>query len=317
LLASPANATVRKYAIEKYREQFVMADITASMVKELRQRTGMGMMDCKKALVEVDGDLKKAEDLLRIKGGAKASKVAGRVAAEGAIGAFVSADAKTGALIEVNCETDFVGKDANFREFVDEIAELVASTGITDVDKIAQLKLASGETVEEKRFALVGKLGENMAVRRAALHKATGTLGHYLHGARIGVIVDVEGGDAVLGKDLAMHIAASKPIAVSRDQVSPDAIEREREIARARALESGKPENIVEKIVDGSVNKFLSEITLHGQPFVKDDKVSVEKLLSSKKASVASFSLFVVGEGIEKRDDDFAAEVAAQAAQAR
>jgi len=300
-----------------FRELVVMAEITASMVKELRQRTGMGMMECKKALVEVDGDLKKAEDLLRIKSGAKASKVAGRVAAEGAIGVFVSPDATTGALIEVNCETDFVGKDANFREFVNAIAELVVNTGITDVDKIAQEKLSSGETVEEKRLALVSKLGENITVRRAAFHKAEGKLAHYLHGARIGVIVDVNGGDDVLGKDLAMHIAASKPLAVSRDQISADVIEREGEIAKARALESGKPQNIVDKIVEGSVQKYLSEVTLHGQPFVKDDKVSVEKLLGARKASVGSFSLFVVGEGIEKKSDDFAAEVAAQAAQAR
>ncbi len=294
-----------------------MAEISASMVKELRQRTGMGMMECKKALVEVDGDLKKAEDLLRIKGGAKASKVAGRVAAEGAIGVFVSPDAKTGALIEVNCETDFVGKDANFLEFVNGIATMVADNGVTDVDEIARQKLSGGETVEETRLALVMKLGENITVRRAAMHKAEGKLGHYLHGARIGVIVDVEGGDDVLGKDLAMHIAASKPLTVSADQVAAEAIEREREIARARALESGKPPNIVEKIVDGSVHKYLSEITLHGQPFVKDDKLSVEKLLASKKARVAAFSLFVVGEGIEKKSNDFAAEVAAQAALAR
>ena len=294
-----------------------MAEISASMVKELRQRTGMGMMECKKALVETDGDLKKAEDLLRIKGGAKASKVAGRVAAEGAIGVFVSPDAKSGALIEVNCETDFVGKDANFLEFVNGIARMVADTGVTDVDEIAQQKLPSGETVEATRLALVMKLGENITVRRAALHKAEGKLGHYLHGARIGVIVDVDGGDDALGKDLAMHIAASKPLSVSADQVSAEAIEREREIARARALESGKPPNIVDKIVDGSVQKYLAEITLHGQPFVKDDKLSVEKLLASKNARVPAFSLFVVGEGIEKKADDFAAEVAAQAALAR
>ncbi len=293
-----------------------MADITASMVKELRQRTGLGMMDCKKALVEVDGDLNKAEDLLRLKSGAKASKVAGRVAAEGAIGVYVSPNAKTGALIEVNCETDFVGKDANFREFVAGIAETVANTGITDTDKIAQQALSSGESVEERRQALVMKLGENITVRRAALHKAEGKLAHYVHGARIGVIVDVDGGDEVLGKDLAMHIAASKPLAVSREQVSAAAIEREGVFAKARALESGKPQNIVDKIVEGSVKKYLSEITLHGQPFVKDDKISVEKLLASKQARVAAFSLFVLGEGIEKKANDFAAEVAAQAAQA-
>jgi elongation factor Ts len=294
-----------------------MAAITASMVKELRQRTGLGMMDVKKALVETDGDMKKAEDLLRIKSGAKANKVAGRVAAEGAVGIYVSPDAKLGAVVEVNCETDFVAKDSNFLDFVNGLAEIVANTGETDLEKLSQSKLPSGEAVEEKRQALIGKLGENITIRRVALHRAEGKLGHYLHGIRIGVIVDVNGGDEALGKDLAMHIAASKPIAVSREQVPQETIEREREIAKARALESGKPENIVEKIVDGSVQKFLSEITLHGQPFVKDDKTKVEKLLASKKANVASFSLFVVGEGIEKKKDDFAAEVAAQTAQAR
>ena len=294
-----------------------MAAITASMVKELRQRTGLGMMDVKKALVETDGDMKKAEDVLRIKSGAKANKVAGRVAAEGAVGIYVSPDAKLGAVVEVNCETDFVAKDSNFLDFVNGLAEIVANTGETDLEKLSQSKLPSGEAVEEKRQALIGKLGENITIRRVALHRAEGKLGHYLHGIRIGVIVDVNGGDEALGKDLAMHIAASKPIAVSREQVPQETIEREREIAKARALESGKPENIVEKIVDGSVQKFLSEITLHGQPFVKDDKTKVEKLLASKKANVASFSLFVVGEGIEKKKDDFAAEVAAQTAQAR
>lgn len=294
-----------------------MADITASMVKELRQRTGMGMMECKKALTEVDGDMKKAEDLLRIKSGAKATKVAGRVAAEGAIGIYVSPDSKVGAMVEVNCETDFVAKDSNFGDFVNSIAELVATSGITDVDQLVQQKLRSGEPVEEKRQALVAKLGENITIRRAALHRAEGQLAQYLHGIRIGVIVDVDGGDDVLGKDLAMHIAASKPVAISQGQVAPELIEREREIAKARALESGKPENIVEKIVEGSVQKFLSEITLHGQPFVKDDKTKVDKLLAAKKARVAAFSLFVVGEGIEKKSTDFAAEVAAQTAQAR
>ena len=294
-----------------------MVAITASMVKELRQRTGMGMMECKKALTEVDGDMKKAEDLLRIKSGAKANKVAGRIAAEGAIGVYLSGDAKLGAMVEVNCETDFVAKDSNFGEFVNNVAELVANTGETDADALAQLKMASGETVEEKRQALVAKLGENITIRRAAVHRAQGVLSSYLHGFRIGVVVDVDGGDETLGKDLAMHIAASKPVAVSREQVAPEVIEREREIAKARALEEGKPENIVEKIVEGSVRKFLSEITLHGQPFVKDDKMNVEKLLASKKANVAAFSLFVVGEGIEKKTTDFAAEVAAQTAQAR
>jgi elongation factor Ts len=294
-----------------------MADITAGMVKELRERTGLGMMECKKALEEAGGDMKKAEDLLRIKSGAKASKVAGRVAAEGAIGAYVSADGRTGALVEVNCETDFVAKDANFTGLVKAIAELAAAKGIADVAALAQAQLPSGEAVEAARQALVMKLGENMSLRRVSVHHAKGRLAHYLHGTRIGVMVDVEGGDEALGKDLAMHIAASKPISVSRDQVSAELIAREREIARARALESGKPANLVEKIAEGSVQKYLSEVTLLGQPFVKDDKLSIEKLLASKSAKVHAFTLFVVGEGIEKKTTDFAAEVAAQVGQAK
>ena len=294
-----------------------MAEITAGMVKELRERTGLGMMECKRALEEAGGDMKKAEDLLRIKSGAKASKVAGRVAAEGAIGAFVSADGKTGALVEVNCETDFVAKDANFTGLVKHIAELAATREISDVVALGEAQLPSGETVESARQALVMRLGENMSVRRVAVHKAKGRLARYLHGARIGVMVDLEGGDDALGKDLAMHIAASRPISVSKDQVSAELISRERDIARARALESGKPANIVDKIVDGSVQKYLAEVTLLGQPFVKDDKVTVEKLLVSKSARVHGFTLFVVGEGIEKKTSDFAAEVAAQVGQAR
>jgi elongation factor Ts len=294
-----------------------MAEITASMVKELRERTGLGMMECKKALEEAGGDMKKAEDLLRIKSGAKAGKMAGRIAAEGAIGIYVSADRKLGALVEINCETDFVAKDANFTGLVKVVAELAAVKGITDVAALGQAQLPSGETVEAARQALVMKLGENMSLRRAAVFKAKGKLSHYLHGSRIGVMLDIEGGDDTLGKDLAMHIAASKPISVSKDDVSADLISREREIAKARALESGKPANIVDKIVDGSVQKYLAEVTLLGQPFVKDDKLTVEKLLASKSAKVHAFTLFVVGEGIEKKTTDFAAEVAAQAAQAR
>ena len=294
-----------------------MADITAGMVKELRERTGLGMMECKKALEEAAGDMKKAEDLLRIKSGAKAGKMAGRVAAEGAIGVYVSADGKLGALVEVNCETDFVAKDANFAGFVKSAAELAASRGIADVDTLAKAELSPGVTVEATRQALVMKLGENMSVRRIAVHKAKGKLAYYLHGTRIGVMLDLEGGDEVLGKDLSMHIAASKPISVSRDQVSADLISREREIAKARALESNKPANLIDKIVEGSVQKYLAEVTLLGQPFVKDDKVTVEKLLTSRGARVNGFTLFIVGEGIEKKSSDFAAEVAAQAAQAR
>ena len=294
-----------------------MADITAGMVKELRERTGLGMMECKKALEEAGGDMKKAEDLLRIKSGAKAGKMAGRVAAEGAIGVYVSADGKLGALVEVNCETDFVAKDVNFAGFVKSVAALAAIKGLTDVDVLAKAELSPGQTVEAARQALVMKLGENMSVRRIAVHRAKGKLAHYLHGARIGVMLDLEGGDDVLGKDLSMHIAASKPICVSKDQVSADLISREREIARARALESGKPANLIDKIVEGSVQKYLAEVTLLGQAFVKDDKVTVEKLLASKAARVNAFTLFIVGEGIAKKSSDFAAEVAAQAAQAR
>ena len=294
-----------------------MADITAGMVKELRERTGLGMMECKRALEEAGGDMKKAEDLLRIKSGAKAGKMAGRVAAEGAIGVYVSADGKLGALVEVNCETDFVAKDANFSGFVKAVTEIAATKGITDVAALSSAALASGKTVEAMRQELVMKIGENMSVRRIAIMKAKGKLAHYLHGLKIGVMVDLDGGDDVLGKDLAMHIAASKPVSVSKDQVSPDLIAREREIARARAIEAGKPENLIDKIVEGGVQKFLSEVTLLGQPFVKDDKMTVEKLLASKGAKVNAFTMFVVGEGIEKKSSDFAAEVAATASQSR
>jgi elongation factor Ts len=294
-----------------------MAEITASMVKELRSRAGLGMMECKKALEEAGGDMNKAEDLLRIRSGAKASKVAGRVAAEGTIGIHLSGDRKLGALVEVNCETDFVAKDQNFAGFAQAVAELAAAGNITDVEALALARLASGESVEATRRALVMKLGENISVRRAAVHKARGRLAHYLHGTRIGVMVDLEGGDETLGKDLAMHVAASKPISVSRHQVPAELVAREREIAKARALESGKPANLVEKIVDGSVRKYLAEVTLLGQPFVKDDKTTVEKLLAAKGAKVHAFTLFIVGEGIEKKAADFAAEVMAQAAQAR
>jgi len=294
-----------------------MADITAGMVKELRERTGLGMMECKKALEEAGGDMKKAEDLLRIKSGAKAGKMAGRVAAEGAIGVHVSGDGKLGALVEINCETDFVAKDANFAAFVKAVAQLAATRGITEVDALGRAELSPGQTVEAARQALVMKLGENLSVRRIAVHKAKGKLAYYLHGTKIGVMLDLEGGDDVLGKDLSMHIAASKPISVSRDQVAAELISRERAIAKARAVESGKPANLIDKIVEGSLQKYLSEVTLLGQPFVKDDKVTVEKLLAAKGAKVNAFTLFVVGEGIEKKSTDFAAEVAAQAAQAR
>ena len=288
-----------------------MAEITASMVKELRERTGLGMMECKKALAEADGDLKKAEDLMRIKSGAKANKAASRIAAEGVIGSFISADGKLGALVELNSETDFVAKNDEFAALAKETAKLVADQNPADLDAVSNLKLGSGQTVEEARKALVMKLGENMTLRRMARFSTAGHLSVYLHGTKIGVMVDMQGGDEALGKDLAMQIAAAKPMCVSRDQVSADVIAREAEIAKARAVEAGKPDNLLDKIVEGSINKFMAENTLLGQIFVKDEKFTIEKLLASKNAKVNNFQMFIVGEGIEKKVVDFAAEVAA------
>jgi len=291
-----------------------MAEIAASMVMELRQRTGLGMMECKKALTESAGDLTKAEDLLRIRSGAKASKAASRVAAEGVIGLFVAPDAKVGAMVEVNCETDFVAKNDDFRAFAGEVAQLVARQAVADVAALSALALASGETVEARRVALVQKIGENIALRRFVRSAAKGRLASYVHGTKIGVLVDVTGGADTLGKDIAMHIAAIKPMAVARDGVPGDVIERERKIAMAKAAESGKPANIVEKMVEGGIAKFLADVTLLAQPFVKGDgKQTVEQLLKAQGATVNGFEMFVVGEGIEKKKDDFAAEVAAMA----
>ena len=289
-----------------------MSEITASSVKQLRDLTGLGMMECKKALKESNGDLKKAEELLRIKSGSKATKVAGRIAAEGAVGIHVSADQKLGTLVEVNCETDFVGKDQGFKTFVDLVAREACNSRTKNVQDLLDIKI-EGETVESMRQKLVMKLGENMSIRRVVLVEAKGTLSHYLHGSKIGVIVDLEGGDSALGKDLSMHVAAMKPIAISEDQVPKETIEKERQIAKGRALESGKPKEIVDKIVEGSIRKYLSEITLLGQGFVKDDKQSVGKLVNAQGAKVHDFKMFVVGEGIEKKVNDFVAEVEAQA----
>jgi len=292
-----------------------MADISASMVKELREMTGMGMMECKKALTETGGDLRAAEDLLRIKSGAKASKAAGRVAAEGMVGAYIAADAKLGALVEVNCETDFVAKNRDFIDFTNNIAQLVASQNLVAVADVATATLPGGVNVEEARKELVMRLGENISVRRLVRYATQGRLTAYLHGAKIGVMVDVSGGDEQLGRDLAMHIAASKPLCVSKEQVSAELLARERQIYTAQAAESGKPANIVEKMVDGRIAKYLAEVTLLGQPFVKDPDQMVSMLLASKSATVNGFTLFMVGEGIEKAAGiDFAAEVAAQVA---
>jgi elongation factor Ts len=288
-----------------------MADISASTVMELRQRTGLGMMECKKALTEADGDLAKAEELLRIRSGAKASKAAGRVAAEGVIGMFVAGEAKTAAMVEVNCETDFVARNEEFRVFANEIAQVVARACPPDVAALSARTLPSGETIEARRVALVQKIGENLSLRRFVRVEAQGRVGSYVHGTRIGVLVDYTGGNEALGKDLAMHIAASKPMAVSREHVPADVVAKERSIAAARAAESGKPANIVEKMVEGAVAKFLAEVTLLPQPFVKNDKQTVNDVVNAQGARVNGFVLYVVGEGIEKRKDDFAAEVAA------
>ncbi|MBS0318979.1 MAG: elongation factor Ts [Proteobacteria bacterium] len=290
-----------------------MADISASKVMELRSRTGLGMMECKKALTEADGDMAKAEDLLRIKSGAKASKAAGRVAAEGVIGLYVTPDAKTGAIVEVNCETDFVARNDDFKAFANEIAQVITRDNPADVAALGDCKLASGETVEGHRVALVQKIGENMSVRRFHRRVAAGTLASYVHGVKIGVLVDVTGGNAALGKDIAMHIAATKPMAVDRSGIAEHVVEHERSIAAARAAESGKPANIVEKMVEGAVAKFLAEVTLLTQAFVKDDKQTVGNYAKAQGGTVNGFTLYVVGEGIEKKKDDFAAEVAAMA----
>ena len=289
-----------------------MANVTAAMVAQLREMTGLGMMECKRALVEADGDIKKAEELIRVKSGAKASKVAGRTAAEGTVVISISADGKRGALIEVNSETDFVAKDDSFIAFADQVAAALVDNQVTTVEELAELKLASGKTVEETRKDIIAKLGENISVRRFQTYTTEGVLASYLHGKKIGVLVDLNG-DVELGRDIAMHVAASKPICVSKENVDAEKIEEERRIYSLQAAESGKPAEIVAKMVDGRIAKFLAEITLLGQPFVKNPDLTVEKLLASKNAKVNSFTMFVVGEGIEKKVVDFAAEVAAAA----
>ncbi|HET7765529.1 MAG TPA: translation elongation factor Ts [Burkholderiales bacterium] len=291
-----------------------MAEITAAAVKELRDRTDAPMMECKKALVEANGDLAKAEELLRIRLGNKASRASSRTAAEGVVAIHVAGSA--GAIVEVNCETDFVAKNEDFLKFARSLAELIVTKNPADVVTLSALPLA-GATVEQTRTALVGKIGENLSVRRFARIDAKGRLSHYVHNAKIGVIVDVAGGDEQLGRDLAMHIAASKPKGLSREDVPADLVEKERSIAAAKAAESGKPAEIVAKMVEGSVQKFLKEVTLLGQPFVKNDKQTVEALLKASKASVSRFVLYVVGEGIEKKSGDFAAEVAEQVKKAK
>jgi len=290
-----------------------MAAITAALVGELRAKTDAPMMECKKALTEADGDLVKAEELLRVKLGSKASKASSRVTAEGVVAAYIVGG--VGALVEVNCETDFVTKNDEFLALANSVAKLVAENNPADLAALAALPL-DGKTVEEKRAELIGRIGENMSIRRFQRFETAGKLVSYLHGTRIGVVVDFEGADEQVGKDVAMHIAAMKPVALSSDQVPADLIEKERSVASLKAAESGKPADIVAKMVEGSVQKFLKEVSLFNQSFVKNDKQTVEQMLKAANTSVKSFTMYVVGEGIEKKQDDFAAEVAAQVAAA-
>lgn len=292
-----------------------MAEIGAGLVKELRERTGLGMMECKKALAEADGDLEKAEDLLRIRSGVKASKAAGRIASEGVIGAFLSADAKCGALVELNCETDFVAKNDDFVGFAKALAELVAREDPADVKALSGLPI-DGSTVEARRQALVQKIGENISIRRVQRVQTEARVALYVHNNRIGVMIEFDGADDV-GKDVAMHVAFAKPQYLRKSDVPAPVIERERQILSARAKESGKPAEIMAKMIEGGVNKFLAEISLLGQPFIKDDKQTVEKMLAARNSAVRGFVFLVVGEGLEKRSTDFAAEVMAQAGAAR
>jgi elongation factor Ts len=289
--------------------------ITAAMVKELRERTGAGMMECKKALVEADGDIEAAIEAMRKSGQAKAAKKAGRIAAEGVVMIEIAPGAKNGVLVEINCETDFVAKDENFASFAAAVARTALSPQATDAAALAEMPLAGDPamTVNGAREALIAKIGENVQVRRLVrFDDVEGALHSYRHGQRIGVIVDLVEGDETLGRDIAMHIAASNPLCVSADEVPAETLEKEREIFRAQALDSGKPANIVEKMIEGRVRKFLEEVTLLGQAFVKDPEITVEKLLKQAGAQVRRFARIEVGEGVEKRSENFAEEVMAQ-----
>jgi elongation factor Ts len=300
-----------------------MAEITAGMVKELREKTDAPMMECKKALAEAAGDMAKAEEILRVKLGNKASKAAARIAAEGIVAVDVDASGKLASMVEVNCETDFVAKNDDFLAFSKSLAQLISSKNPADVAALSALPLGSG-SVDTTRTALIGKIGENLSIRRFARIEAQGRIASYVHGgAKIGVLVDVTGGDETLAKDIAMHIAAAKPKALNTSGVPAEQIEVERRVATEKAAEDAAksnkqiPADIMAKRIEGAVQKYLKEVTLLGQPFVKDDKLTIEQLLKSKGASVNGFVLYLVGEGIEKKQTDFAAEVAAQAAAAR
>ena len=291
-----------------------MAAITAAMVGELRAKTDAPMMECKKALTEAEGDMARAEEILRVKLGSKASKAASRVTAEGVVAAHIAGG--VGALVEINCETDFVSKNDDFLKFSSDIAKLVTEKNPADVAALSSLGLY-GKTVEEVRTELIGRIGENMSIRRFQRFQTSGKLTSYLHGTRIGVMVEFEGTEEQVGKDVAMHIAAMKPVALSSDQVPAELIEKERSVAKLKAEESGKPADIAAKMVEGSVQKYLKEVSLFDQAFVKNDKQTVQQMLKAANTTVKSFVMFVVGEGIEKKQDDFAAEVAAQVAAAK
>ena len=284
--------------------------ISASMVKELRERTGAGMMECKKALVETDGDTDAAAEFLRKSGQAKADKKSSRVAADGCV--VIKANVSKAVVVEVNSETDFVAKDENFLAFTDAVADAALASGQTDVEKFAEDSLADGRTVESARTELVTKIGENISVRRIAQVEGSGPIGHYTHGARIGAVVALEGGNEELARDIAMHVAATNPSCIDESGVPAETLENERRILTEQAQDSGKPAEIIEKMVNGRVAKFLKEITLVGQPFVKDPDVTVGNLLQGANASVTSFVRFEVGEGIEKKADNFVEEVMAQ-----
>ena len=289
-----------------------MAEITASMVKDLRDRTDAPMMDCKKALTEADGDSARAEEILRVRFGNKASKAAGRLAAEGIVVAFVAKDGKTGTLLEVNSETDFCAKNEDFLKYTHDLINAINEKNPANIEALTSLTMSLGNA-EEVRAQLVGKVGENITPRRFVRYQTTGQITSYVHSGRIGVLLDLQGGDDVLGKDLAMHIAANKPKALNALGIDPQLIEVEKRIAIEKAKEAGKPEAMLEKIAEGTVQKFLKEVTLLNQPFVKDDKVTIEQLLKTNNATINAFSIYSVGEGIEKAVVDYAAEVAAAA----
>jgi elongation factor Ts len=285
--------------------------ITASLVKELRERTGSGMMECKKALVETDGDIEAAAELMRKSGAAKADKKAARVAADGAIKVSVTQDGKTAVILEINSETDFVAKDDNFQAFSDDVMATIADQKPTSVEDLTAMTMANGKSVEEARQALIAKVGENIQIRRFEMVESTDSIASYLHGARIGVLVE-SSASTDMARDVAMHVAAANPQFVGQDSIPVEFVEKEKAILIAQAESSGKPAEIIEKMIQGRLNKFLAEVTLMGQPFIKDPDQTVAKLLAGADASVSRFIRYEVGEGIEKKVEDFAAEVASQ-----